>query len=125
MRARRRLLALALGAALAAPAFGAPARDGSYDAELCVATRRDAPPTCGVAEVEVAGPRVRVRVADIVYRLALHRAALDVETMHGGMQIDEFSAPYEWAGDTLRFGDEAKEVLYEVRLGAKRSAPAR
>jgi hypothetical protein len=125
MRARRRDLALVLAAALAAAAAAAPARAGRYDAELCVATRRDTPPSCGAAEVEVAGARLSVRVADIVYRLALHRAALDVKTMHGRMQIDEFSAPYEWVGDTLRFGDEAKEVLYEVRLGAKLKAPRR
>jgi len=41
------------------------------------------------------------------------------------MQIDEFSAAYDWAGDTLRFNDAAKNVLYEVRLGARRSAPQR
>jgi hypothetical protein len=125
MRAWRRHPALALAAALVAPAVAAPAHAGRYDAELCVATQRDTPPSCGAAEVEVAGARISVRVADIVYRLALHRAKLDVETMHGRMQIDEFSAPYEWVGDTLRFGDEAKQVLYEVRLGAKRGLPAR
>jgi len=75
--------------------------------------------------VQVAGPRLSVRVADIVYRLALRSAELDGETMHGSMQIDEFSAAYDWAGDTLRFSDAAKNVLYEVRLGARRSAPQR
>jgi hypothetical protein len=116
----------AVCAAAAAAAQAAPAlQGGRYDAQLCVATRPDAAPTCGAAEVQVAGPRLSVRVADIVYRLALRSAELDVATMHGSMQIDEFSAAYDWAGDTLRFNDAAKNVLYEVRLGARRSAPQR
>lgn len=120
------LAAAGLGPALAAtplvPARAAPARAGHYDAELCVALQRGSTPTCGAADVEISGARLSVRVADIVYRLALQRAKLDVATMHGQMQIDEFSAAYEWVGDTLRFGDEAKQVLYEVRLGAKKPA---
>jgi len=98
---------------------------GRYDGQLCVATRADAPPTCGAADVQVAGQRVSVRVADIVYRLALRSTELDVETMHGAMQIDEFSAAYAWAGDTLRFSDAAKNVVYEVRLGVRRAPAAR
>ena len=114
------LAAAGLAPALAASPPAAPPRAGSYDAELCVTLQRGAAPTCGAADVVVSGAHLSVRVADIVYRLALQRAKLDVETMHGQMQIDEFSAPYEWVGDTLRFGDEAKQVLYEVRLGAKK-----
>ena len=45
--------------------------------------------------------------------------------MHGAMQIDEFSAAYQWAGDTLRFSDAAKNVSYEVRLGARRTTAQR
>jgi hypothetical protein len=121
---------LALVAALASAAFapGAcaqPAQGGRYDAQLCVATKAAEPPTCGTADVEVVGRQVSVRVADIVYRLALHSAQLDVETMHGRMQIDEFSAPYRWTGDTLRFSDAAKNVDYEVRLGAKKAGTSR
>ena len=41
------------------------------------------------------------------------------------MEIDEFSAAYQWAGDTLRFSDAAKNVRYEVRLGARRAAAKR
>jgi hypothetical protein len=40
------------------------------------------------------------------------------------MEIDEFSAPYEWHGDVLSFVDPEKNVRYEVkpeaRAGAKR-----
>jgi hypothetical protein len=103
----------------AAPAV--PAAPGRYDAELCVATRPQATPTCGAAEVEVRPARLDVRVADIVYRLAIRSQQVDVETMHGAMQIDEFSATYDWQGTTLRFSDAAKEVRYEVRLGLRRA----
>ena len=117
---RRRAALIALLAASAA-AGATPAAPGRYDAELCVATRPEAAPTCGAAEVEVTAARISVRVADIVYRLALRPAQLDVETMHGPMQIDEFSAAYQWDGTTLRFSDAAKEVRYEVRIGARKA----
>ena len=116
-----RLLA-ALLALLATTGMAAPAPPGRYDGELCVATRPQAAPTCGAAEVEVTPARISVRVADIVYRLALKAAQLDVETMHGQMQIDEFSAAYDWDGTTLRFSDADKDVRYEVRIGARRTA---
>jgi hypothetical protein len=122
---RRHAFALGCAAAWATAAAAQPAQGGRYDAQLCVATRSDAPPTCGAAEVDVAGRRLSVRVADIVYRLALRSAELDVETMHGAMQIDEFSAAYQWAGETLRFSDAAKNVSYEVRLGARRTTAQR
>ena len=120
-------LAAAIWAAAAAaqPAPTPAPAGGRYDAQLCVTTRPDAPATCGAAEVQVTGQALNVRIADIVYRLALRSAELDVATMHGSMQIDEFSAAYDWAGDTLRFSDAAKNVLYEVRLGARRSATQR
>ena len=118
MRRCAALIALVAGAAAGAT----PAPPGRYDAELCVATRPQAAPTCGAAEVEVTPARISVRVADIVYRLALGPAQLDVATMHGAMQIDEFSAAYDWDGTTLRFSDAAKEVRYEVRIGARRTA---
>ena len=118
----RRCAALIALLAVASGAGAAPAAPGRYDAELCVATRPEAAPTCGAAEVEVTPARISVRVADIVYRLALRPAQLDVETMHGQMQIDEFSAVYEWEGTTLRFSDTAKDVRYEVRLGARKGA---
>jgi hypothetical protein len=119
MRPSAALIARAAGAAAA---VAAPAPPGRYDAELCVATTPQAAPTCGAADVEVTAARINVRVADIVYRLALRTAQLDVETMHGAMQIDEFSAPYDWEGTTLRFSDAAKDVRYEVRIGSRRTA---
>jgi hypothetical protein len=128
MRGRLALVAGFAAAASVAAVSAQPApslQGGRYAAQLCVATRADATPTCGAAEVQVAGQRLSVRVADIVYRLALRSAELDVQTMHGAMQIDEFSAAYAWDGDTLRFSDAAKNVLYEVRLGARRTAAQR
>jgi hypothetical protein len=116
--------AAAAWAAAAAQPASAPA-GGRYEAQLCVTTRADAPATCGAAEVQVTGRALNVRIADIVYRLALRSAELDVATMHGAMQIDEFSAPYAWDGDSLRFSDADKNVQYEVRLGTRKSATRR
>lgn len=116
-----RLATLPLLLATALPLLAAAAQPGRYDGQLCVATRADAAPVCGAAEVEIkGGSRVDVRVADIVYRLALRSSQLDASTLHGRMQVDEFSSPYAWAGDVLVFADEAKAVRYEVRLGARR-----
>jgi hypothetical protein len=117
-------LSCTLAASLLASSAGAqPAAAGRYHGQLCVATRADAEPTCGAAEVDVASARrVSVRVSDIVYRLELHATQLDVTTMHGNMQIDEFSAAYKWSGDTLLFGDPAKDARYEVRVGERKRA---
>jgi len=118
-----RLTALAAGATLAATAaLAAPSSPGRYDAERCVATRPGAPPTCGAADVEVRSGLVSVRVSDIVYNLALRRDEFDVVTMHGKMQIDEFSSPYQWEATTLVFTDAEKDVRYEVRIGARKAA---
>ena len=123
MAGRAALTTLAAGAALvAAAAFAAPSPPGRYDAELCVATRAGATPTCGAADVEVRSGLVSVRVADIVYNLALRRDQLDVVTMHGKMQIDEFTSPYQWEATTLVFTDPDKDVRYEVRIGARKAA---
>mgnify|MGYP007102170824 FL=1 len=43
-------------------------------------------------------------------------------TMHGKMQIDEFSSPYQWEATTLVFTDAEKDVRYEVRIGARKAA---
>jgi hypothetical protein len=117
----RLLVFLWLAAASAASA--ATPGPGRYDAQLCVATQAGAAPSCGAVDVEVKSRgRVGVRVADIVYRLTLRSSQLDVTTSQGTMQIDQFSSPYDWAGDTLRFADTAKDVHYEVRLGARKAA---
>ena len=108
---------------LAVAAAAQPAAPGRYDGQLCVATRVDAELICGAAEVDVpSARRLSVRVSDIVYRLELRTGQLDVTTMHGNMQIDEFSAAYLWSGDTLLFGDPAKDSRYEVRVGARKRA---
>lgn len=121
---RLSVVRFALAAALSGPAAGAqPAAPGRYDGQLCVATEPSVEPTCGAAEVDVSSARrLSVRVADIVYHLALHGTQLDVTTMHGRMQIDGFSAAYKWSGDTLLFGDPAKDARYEVRVGARKGA---
>ena len=123
MAGRAALTTVAASTALAAAAaLAAPSPPGRYDAELCVATRPGSPPTCGAADVEVRSGLVSVRVSDIVYNLALRRDELDVVTMHGKMQIDEFSSPYQWEATTLVFTDPDKDVRYEVRIGARKGA---
>ena len=117
MRKRAAVLLLAAGAAGAAPA------PGRYEATLCVSTSADGPPSCGAAEFELRSKtQAQVRVADVVYRLHLKPTQVDVVTTQGKMEIDEFSAEYEWAGDVLRFTDTDKNVRYEVKPGAKARA---
>jgi hypothetical protein len=62
-------------------------------------------------------------VADIVYRLHLRPHQVDVATMHGPMQIDEFSAEYEWRDGILAFLDADKQTRYEVRPGPRLAGP--
>ena len=122
---RRSASGLAFASALCAAgasSAAAPVTTGTYDGELCVATSAAAPLNCGAAEVSVGGQQVAVRVSDIVYRLELHARTLDVVTTHERVQIDEFSAAYDWVGRTLRFGDPARDTRYEVRLGKLRPA---
>ena len=110
---------LVLAAAAAAPACAAPP-PGRYAATLCVGTVQGQPPSCGAAEFELAGnARAEVRVADVVYRLRLKSAQVDVKTMQGRMEIDEFSAPYEWHGKVLSFVDPDKNVRYEITPGTR------
>jgi hypothetical protein len=119
---RAALIRAALWALAAAPsaAGAAPPGPGRYEGLLCVATQPSSAPTCGGVDIELrSGGRITLRVADIVYQLALGREQLVVATLHGAMQIDEFDAPYDWQGETLRFSDVAKAVRYEVRLGSR------
>ena len=60
-----------------------------------------------------------MRVADVVYQLHVRPAQVDVKTMQGKMEIDEFSAEYEWHGNVLSFVDGDKNVRYEITPGAK------
>jgi hypothetical protein len=101
-------------------AIAAAPPPGRYEATLCVSTSPVAPPSCGAAEFELrAQGQVQVRVADIVYHLHLRPAQVDVKTMQGKMELDEFSAEYEWRGNVLSFVDADKNVHYEVTPGAK------
>jgi len=115
-----RLGSLALGLALA-QASAAPSA-GSYAAELCVATS-NAAPSCGPAVFDLqAGGVARLRVSDFVYRLKLNSSQVEVALMHGAMQVDEFVAVYEWAGNSLQFVDADKNARYELKLGERKAA---
>jgi hypothetical protein len=111
------LLASAVGSLAVA---AAPARPevGRHAAELCVATLPK-PPSCGPAQVDLrADGSLRMRVDDIVYNLKLHSSQVDVIVMHHVVQIDEFTAPYEWLGPTLQFVDNERRSRYEVRFSS-------
>lgn len=113
------LVVCVLGAASAAAAAASPAV-GRYDAKLCVSVSA-ATFSCGAAEVDwQRDGRVRVRVSDFSYRLQLHSSQVAVVLMHGAMQVDEFVAPFEWAGNTVEFADAARGARYELRLGERK-----
>ncbi len=125
MRYRASCAALALmQLAGHAPASAAPAA-GAYGATLCVRLATQ-PPSCGPVHAQLSARRLELRASDIVYRLALPAqptsTRLDVQVMHGTMQIDEFNGPFEWAGTTLRFDDSDKQTRYEVQLGERERA---
>ena len=113
------LLALAVtGLAAAAPATRPDV--GRYAVELCVATSA-APPACGPAQVDVRSDgSLRLRIDDIQYRLQLHSSQVDVVLMHGSMQIDDFTVPYEWVGDALQFSE--RNSRYEIRFPERKPA---
>jgi hypothetical protein len=120
----REAVLLLAAAALAAPAAATGPAPGRYQATLCVSPAASAPASCGPAELEIrSASRAQVRVADIVYRLHLRPRQIDVATMHGLMQIDEFSAEYEWRDGVLGFLDADKQTRYEVRPGARLTGP--
>ena len=107
------LAALHLSAAPSAP--DARPTAGRHAAELCVATT-PAPPSCGPAQADLRGDgSLRLRIDDIEYRLQLHSSQVDVVLMHGAVQIDEFTVPYEWVGSALQFNDE-RSARYEIRF---------
>ena len=109
------LLALATAAAAIAPG------PGLYEAQLCVATSA-APASCGPAAADLQPTGLlRVQISDIVYHLQLKAGQVEVVLMHGGMQLDEFSAPYTWLGNSLRFADAQKNARYEVKLGERKT----
>lgn len=100
------------------PASAGPAT-GRYEARLCVTNALQAP-NCGPVTVDLrAAGVVLMRVSDIVYDLKLHSSQVDVVLKHGAMQIDWFTANYEWQGDELHFFDAEKRVRYAVRLSRR------
>ena len=106
-------------ASVCSPVAAAPA-PGRYEATLCVQTGVAHPASCGPAEFEMRSKdRAEVRVSDVVYRLHLRPKQVDIMTMQGRMEIDEFSAFYQWKGNALLFFDPDKNVVYEVRPGRR------
>lgn len=122
-RRASRAAGAALLALAALPLSAAPASrpgTGRHAADLCVQTSA-APRSCGPAQVDLkADGSARIRIDDIVYRLQLHSSQVDVVLMHGAVQIDEFSVPYEWVGRALRFNDPDRGVRYEVDFDASK-----
>ncbi|MES2098286.1 MAG: hypothetical protein V4569_00550 [Pseudomonadota bacterium] len=89
---------------------------GRQTAELCVATLPK-PPSCGPAQVDLrADGTMRLRVDDVVYSMKLHSSQVEIVVMHNVVQIDEFTAPYEWVGNTLQFKDGDRNSRYEIRF---------
>jgi hypothetical protein len=112
------LLALAALGLAAAPATTPEA--GRHAAELCVATSA-APPACGPVQADVRSDgSLRLRIDDLQYRLKLHSSQVDVVLTHGAMQIDDFTAPYEWDGHVLRFSE--RNSRYEIRFAERKAA---
>ena len=119
---RRVVVAVLCGFGLAAHAApdGLPA-PGQHPAQLCVQVLEvQGEPNCGPADALVQrGKRLQLRISDIVYRVELHSSQVDVVLMHGSMQIDGFTAFYEWQGSTLQFLDLEKRTRYEVQFKAR------
>lgn len=100
-----------------AQAMAAQPAVGRYTGQWCVALP-NADAACGPAQVQWRTGRAWVRISDIVYTLRLRTSQVDVELKQGAMQIDAFTAIYEWAGTTLRFVDAQKNVHYELQTQA-------
>ncbi len=119
------------GAALwwaCAAVMAAPPAAGRYAAHWCVALP-NAEADCGPVQVQWGNGQARVRISDIVYFLRLRTRLVDVVLKHGTMQIDAFTANYEWDDTILRFVDVDKKVRYELRtpttlIGQAASSPA-
>ena len=111
-----------LGLAAQAAPVGLPA-PGPHQARMCVQVLElPGQANGGPAQAWVGrGQRLQLRISDIVDRLELHSSQVDVVLMHGSMQIDGFTAVYEWQGSTLQFLDLEKRTRYEVQF----EAPAR
>ena len=113
---------LALVVASASPEALARPEGVRPAAQLCVATLPKAP-SCGPAQVDLrADGTLRVRIDDIVYRLRLRSSQVEVVVMHNVVQVDEFTVPFQWVGNTLQFRDDDRNSAYEIRF-AQGQAP--
>ena len=123
MKATARLSGAALFALASASLSAAPlARPdvGRHAAELCVATLPK-PPSCGPAQVDLrTDGTMRLRIDDIVYNMTLRSSQVEVIVMHNVVQIDEFTVPYEWVGNTLQFADDDRNSRYEIRFAQRK-----
>jgi hypothetical protein len=114
-------LLAAAGTTAALPVGGPP--PGAYAARLCVTVNRQ-PPSCGPADAHLAPDgELRVRVHDITYVIGFEQALLVGITMHGNIQVAEYSSSYRWAGLTLLFGDTPRGLQYELQLSPQGRAP--
>ena len=112
------LLVVTAGGLAAAPLARPEA--GRHAAELCVATLPQ-PASCGPAQVDLrADGTMRLRVDDVVYNMKLHSSQVEIVVMHNVVQIDEFTAPYEWVGNTLQFKDGDRNSRYEIRFNDRK-----
>ena len=119
--ARRSTVALLVSAACGVPAAPlARPEPGRHAAEFCVATLPK-PASCGAIEAELRSDgSLRFRIDDIRYTLQLHSSQVDVIVMHNIVQIDGFTVPYEWAGNTLQFNDDDRNSRYEIRFNGRK-----
>ncbi len=122
--ARQLAISLLWLAALSALSAGAVAQTapppGRHQAELCVATKPK-PLVCGPTQAELRSDgQLRLRVDDIVYTLQLRSSQVEVVVMHNVVQIDEFTVPYQWVGNTLQFADDDRNSQYEVRFPTRK-----
>lgn len=115
-------LALAGSVVAATAPTGQAPTPGRYEVRMCVQSLVDEarPANCGPAELWMQrGQRAQLRVSDLNYRLRLHSSQVDVVLMHGAVQIDEFTANYDWRGTTLHFTDRDQRLHYSIELGAR------
>ncbi|MEO8278086.1 MAG: hypothetical protein ABI564_00265 [Ideonella sp.] len=117
-----KIIGVALLVCASVPVFAADPGDGLFEGRMCVrAMAVDAKAgDCGPVEIAMlSGNRAVVRISDIVYRLQLQTNEVEIVLMQGTVQIDGFSATYEWQGKTLLFSDPEKGVRYEIDFEPK------
>lgn len=117
-----KIIGLVLLVCASVPVFAADPGDGLFEGRMCVRPMAgDAKAgDCGPVEIAMlSGNRAVVRISDIVYRLQLHANEVEIVLMQGTVQIDGFSATYDWQGKMLLFSDPEKGVRYEIDFDPK------